>query len=78
MNSSERIKKVVNFLNSSNGIVFLSIVWALGIAAMCRGICEGRTCYRVKAYKMSNILKSNFRDSDGKCYKYSPYPYKCP
>ena len=77
MNSSVRIKKVLGFLNSNNGIIAMSILWALGLAAMCRSICEGRSCYNVKPYQMSNILKNNFKH-DGKCYKYQPYQHNCP
>ena len=78
MHNPNRVKKVVGFLNSKNGIICLSILWALGLAAMFRSICKGRDCYIVKPYQMSNILKNNYKHTDGKCYQYFPYPYKCP
>jgi hypothetical protein len=68
----------VGFLNSKNGIIFLSIIWALGLASMCRSVCKGRDCYIVKPYQMNNILNNNYKHTDSKCYKYYPYPYKCP
>jgi hypothetical protein len=77
MHNPKRVEKVVGFLNSKSGIIFLSIVWALGLAAMCRSVCRGRGCYQVKPYQMSNILNNNFRHTNGKCYKYYPYNSDC-
>ena len=78
MYNQKKVEKVVGFINSKNGIIFLSIMWALGLAAMCRSVCQGRNCYVIKPYQMNNIIRNNFKHNNNKCYKYYPYYHKCP
>lgn len=80
MNAQSRIKSIMTFLKSKNGVIIISIIWALGLAAMLRSICIGRQCYTIKPFKMKDILLSNqnYRHNDGKCYKYYPIKEECP
>ena len=65
----DKSQYLLNLFNSNEGIIIISILWGLGMAAALRNICEGRLCYIVKLHTEENIDKNNFIYND-KCYKY--------
>jgi hypothetical protein len=64
------------FLSSPTGKVFMSILWGLGLAALFRRACSGRSCIVYKAPHPSLIQGQVFRH-DGKCYKYNTKRSNC-
>ena len=70
------VKKV---LKSRIGVIFLSIVWALGLATLFRKACEGNSCTIVK-YVVPNpkdISQSYYNYGTSECYQYEPIISKC-
>jgi hypothetical protein len=57
------------FLSSPTGKVFMSILWGLGLAALFRRACDGRSCIVYKGPHPSMIQGKVFKH-EGKCYKY--------
>jgi hypothetical protein len=64
------------FLSSPTGKVFMSILWGLGLSALFRRACSGRSCIVYKAPHPSLIQGNVFRH-DGKCYKYNTKRANC-
>ena len=69
--------KVVQFLNSDEGVLFTSIVLGLGLATMFRLSCNGAKCVEIRAPDLST-LRRNVYEMDGTCYKYTPAATRCP
>jgi len=64
------------FLSSPTGKIFMSILWGLGLAALFRRACNGRSCIVYKGPHPSMIHGKVFRH-DGKCYKYNTKRANC-
>lgn len=64
------------FLSSPTGKVFMSILWGLGLAALFRRACKGRSCIVYKGPHPSTINGKVFKH-DGKCYKYNTKRANC-
>jgi hypothetical protein len=64
------------FLDSEEGKIIISIVWGLGIAALFRKACKGRSCIVVKGPDPSE-LKDKVFAFNNKCYTYTPYATSC-
>ena len=64
------------FINSSTGRIIISIIWGLGIAALFRRACKGRSCLILKGTNPDSILDKPFQFNN-KCYKYTTYPVSC-
>ena len=64
------------FLSSPTGKVFMSILWGLGLAALFRRACKGRSCIVYKGPHPSTINGRVFKH-DGKCYKYNTKRANC-
>ena len=64
------------FLSSPTGKIFMSILWGLGLAALFRRACTGRSCIVYKGPHPAMIHGKVFRH-DGKCYKYNTKRANC-
>ena len=63
-------------LSSPTGKVVMSIVWGLGLAALFRRACTGRSCIVYKSPHPSKIQGRVFKH-DGQCYKYNTRRTNC-
>lgn len=68
---------VLDFMKTRNGIILISIVWGLGLAAMFRTVCVGKNCVVVKAPDASEIKNTIYSFGDEKCYKFKPISSEC-
>lgn len=64
------------FLSSPTGKVFMSILWGLGLAALFRRACNGRSCIIYKAPHPS-IIQGNIFKHEGQCYRYNTKRANC-
>ena len=64
------------FLSSPTGKIFMSILWGLGLAALFRRACNGRSCIVYKGPHPSIIHGKVFK-YDGACYKYNTKRANC-
>jgi len=64
------------FLSSPTGKVFVSILWGLGLAALFRRACSGRSCIVYKGPHPSFIQGHVFKH-DEQCYKYNAKRANC-
>jgi len=69
---------VEDFFKSRIGILFISIVWGLGLATLFRKSCDGINC-KVIEYHGPNIEDRNayWRYGNEECYQWSPYIISC-
>ena len=63
-------------LSSPTGRVVLSIIWGLGLAALFRRACNGRSCIVYMSPHPSEVQGKVFKH-DEKCYKYSMKRSNC-
>jgi hypothetical protein len=63
-------------LKSKHGKIIISIIWGLGLAALFRKVCEGRSCLVIKGPKPKEVDGKIYK-FDNKCYKYNSYTTKC-
>lgn len=64
------------FLSSPTGKVVMSILWGLGLAALFRRACNGRSCIVYKAPHPS-IIQGNIFKHEGQCYRYNTKRANC-
>ena len=64
------------FLSSPTGKVFMSILWGLGLAALFRRACNGRSCIVYKAPHPS-MIQGNVFKHEGQCYRYNTRRANC-
>lgn len=63
-------------LASPTGKVIMSIIWGLGLAALFRRACTGRSCIVYKSPHPSKIQGRIFKHN-GQCYKYTTRRANC-
>jgi hypothetical protein len=63
-------------LASPTGKVIMSLVWGLGLAALFRRACTGRSCIVYKSPHPSKIQGRVFQH-EGQCYKYNTSRTNC-
>lgn len=68
---------IIDTIKTDTGSIIVSIVLGLGLAAMLRGACTGRSCMVVKAPPLKETSDYVYK-IDGDCYKYKPKMTKCP
>ena len=74
------IKKIVDFMRSEKGYMFISVIWGLGLAALIFGICrDDRECILIKPYRHNDIIDplNNFKYNN-RCFKYKSVSSPCP
>lgn len=61
---------------SREGRIILSIIWGLGLAALFRKVCKGRSCIVVKGASPSEMEGKIYSFND-KCYEYTSENTSC-
>ena len=67
---------ISNLLSTREGKIILSIIWGLGLSALFRRACKGRTCIIIKGPKPDEMHNKIYK-FDNKCYKYTAVNTKC-
>lgn len=69
---------IKEFLTSRVGIIFVSIIWGLGLSTLFKKSCEGTNC-KVIEYHGPPVDQSKHHWSYGKgdCYQWHPYVVDC-
>ena len=67
---------ISNLLSTREGKIILSIIWGLGLSALFRRACKGRTCIIIKGPKPSDMNNKIYK-FDNKCYKYTAVNTQC-
>ena len=63
-------------LTSPSGKIVISIIWGLGLAALFRRACNGRSCIVYMGPHPSNVQGKVFKHGE-KCHKYSMKRSNC-
>ena len=66
----------MSIIDSNIGRIIISIVWGLGLSALFRKACNGRTCLIIKGPKPQQ-LENKVYGFNNKCYTYQPYSVTC-
>lgn len=66
----------MNYLESNSGRIILSIIWGLGLSALFRRACIGRSCLLIKGPNPTEVQK-NIYEYNKKCYSFQPYSVSC-
>jgi hypothetical protein len=67
---------IQKILDSKIGRIVLSVIWGLGLSALFRRACTGRSCIVYKSPNPNKIQGKVFK-YDEKCYKYAPKKANC-
>lgn len=67
---------ISNLLSTREGKIILSIIWGLGLSALFRRACKGRTCIIIKGPKPVDMNNKIYK-FDNKCYKYTAVNTQC-
>ena len=67
---------VSNFTSTDQGKIILSIIWGMGLSALFRRACKGRSCIIMKGPKPVEMNNKIYKFDD-KCYKYSSMNTRC-
>lgn len=67
---------ISNLLSTREGKIILSIIWGLGLSALFRRACKGRTCIIIKGPKPIDMNNKIYKFDD-KCYKYTAVNTQC-
>jgi len=67
---------VLDFFNTKQGRIIISIIWGVGLSCLFRKVCVGRECIIYKAPDPNKIKNSIFLHNK-KCYKYETETTKC-
>lgn len=69
---------IEEFINSRVGIIFISIIWGLGLSTLFKKSCEGNNC-KVIEYRGPGIdeSKSHWTYGSNQCFKWHPYVVNC-
>lgn len=67
---------ISNLLSTREGKIILSIIWGLGLSALFRRACKGRTCIIIKGPKPADMNNKIYK-FDNKCYKYTAVNTQC-
>lgn len=62
--------------NSPQGRIILSIIWGLGLAAMFRKVCSGRSCIVIRGPSPAEMENKVYAFND-KCYTYKAENTSC-
>ena len=69
---------IEEYLNSRTGVIFISIVWGLGLATLFKRSCDEPGCHIIK-YTGPRIADTKYawKYTDNKCYNFEPYLSDC-
>ena len=62
---------------SKIGIIFISIIWGLGLSTLFNTACKGRNCYIIKGPNIEQTTQKYFNYGTDKCYQYYPIVTSC-
>lgn len=67
---------ISNLLSTREGKIILSVIWGLGLSALFRKACHGRSCIVIKGPKPQEMHNKIYK-FDKKCYKYTAANTQC-
>jgi hypothetical protein len=67
---------MLELFKTRQGIIFISIIWGLGLSCLFRQVCKGRNCIVIKAPNPNKIKEKVFK-YDKNCYQYIPVTSEC-
>jgi|TARA_B110000208_G_scaffold151771_1_gene183420 hypothetical protein len=70
------MKFINNIENSPYAKIIISIIWGLGLAAIFRKVCKGRSCIIIKSPNVKEFEKGVY-DFDNKCYTFKSKVTNC-
>lgn len=62
--------------STREGQIIISIIWGLGLSALFRKACKGRSCIIIKGPKPEEMHNKVYKFDD-KCYKYTAVNTQC-
>ena len=65
-----------NLSSSREGVILISIIWGLGLSALFRKVCKGRSCIIMRGPKPADMHNKIYK-FDNKCYKYTAANTQC-
>ena len=65
-----------NLSSSREGVILVSIIWGLGLSALFRKVCKGRSCIIMRGPKPAEMHNKIYK-FDKKCYKYTAANTQC-
>ena len=65
-----------NLSSSREGGILISIIWGLGLSALFRKVCKGRSCIIMRGPKPAEMHNKIYK-FDNKCYKYTAANTQC-
>ena len=63
------MKIVDRLFKNKSGMILISIIWGLGLAALFKKVCKGRNCVIVKSPLPKDVENSIYK-FDNKCYTF--------
>jgi len=70
------MKFINNIENSPYAKIIISIIWGLGLAAIFRKVCKGRSCIIIKSPNMAEYQNKVYGFGN-KCYTFSSQVTNC-
>ena len=67
---------ITKIFNTRTGRIILSIIWGLGLAALFRKVCKGRSCVVIRGPHPDDI-KGKIFEFNKRCYTYTPHDSTC-
>jgi hypothetical protein len=65
-----------NLSSSREGVIIMSVIWGLGLSALFRKVCKGRSCIVMRGPKPDEMHNKIYK-IDNKCYKYTASSTQC-
>lgn len=67
---------ILDIFKTRQGIIFMSILWGLGLATLFGYSCQNGACIVLKAPKLGEVVKTTYKH-DNKCYKFTTEGTTC-
>ncbi len=67
---------ISDLTSTPQGKIILSIIWGLGLSALFRKVCKGRSCIVIRGPNPHEMHNKIYK-FDNKCYKYTAMNTQC-
>ena len=70
---------MLDFFNTKNGKILISLIWGFGLATFFKKTCRGDRCIVMNAPVPKDVEDKTFsyQGMEGSCFKFSPKIAKC-